>query len=530
MATRLTTFSKFLITLLILGAIVGAGWYVLNKTSFGQNLREQSESEETEVNKSPEDKSKTSGTAGTDDVLDVQLVTWGGYAPGLYFNEGSEPSSRSRYMKDYGLKVRFHKNDDLGSAQSAWIADEYDVIVQTADAFPLYTSPDDLRALKPQAFMQVDWSRGGDVIIAKRGINSINDLKGKRVAVPEPSPSQTLLITALEAAGLQYSDIQIVASQDPIVAAQTFKAPNVDAAVVWSPFHLEAIREVAGSKVLISTNEQSHIIADIMFAKEEFIQNNREKIHAFYEGWMKGIAELRTTPSNQEKAATILAEFLEFPLDDAKGAMADVYWTGHGDNVNFFGLNPEYKGLKGSDLYEKMNKKFFELKQMEKTGPPWRSVAYSGAVQAAMTKLTGDAYQAEGGKKFTPVTASERTAPAISSKPVSINFASGKFALDENAKTIIDLQFADVARSFANVKVRIEGNTDNVGGAQMNQRLSEQRAQAVADYLRTQYNMDPNRFIIVGNGPTKPVPGCETNATDACRAKNRRTEFQLVAG
>ena len=528
MATRLTTFSKFLITLIILGAIVGAGWYILNKTSLGQKLREQGEGDRSEVNKSPS-QDRTS-PSGTDDVLDVQLVTWGGYAPGLYFNEGAEPTSRSRFMKDYGLKVRFHKNDDLGSAMNAWIAGDYDVLVQTADAFPLYTAPDDIWALRPQAFMQVDWSRGGDVIIAKRGISSINDLKGKRVAVPEPSPSQTLLITALEAAGLSYADIQVISSQDPIVAAQTFKAPNVDAAVVWSPFHLEAVREVAGAKVLVSTTHQSHIIADIMFAKEEYINNNRDKIHAFYEGWMKAIAELRSVPSNQEKAANILAQFLEFPLDDAKGAMADVYWAGHGDNVNFFGLNPEYKGMKGSDLYEKMNKKFHELKQIEKTGPPWRSVAYSGAVQAAMSKLTGDAYQAEGAKKFDPVTAAERTAPPISSKPVSINFATGQYQLDENAKTIIDLQFADVAKSFANVKVRIEGNTDNVGGRAMNQKLSEQRAQSVANYLRTQYNLDPNRFIIVGNGPDAPVPGCADNATPECRAKNRRTEFQLVAG
>ena len=243
MATRLTTFSKLLITLIILGVIVAGGYYVLNKTSLGQKLKEQSATENA-VNQAPV-RNETNQATGDDDVLDVQLVTWGGYAPGLYFNEGAEPTNKSRYLKEYGLKVRFHKNDDLINAMNAWIAGDYDVLVQTADAFPLYTSPDDIWALRPQAFMQVDWSRGGDVIIAKRGINSINDLKGKRVAVTEPSPSQTLLITALEAAGLSYSDIQVVAAQDPIVAAQTFKAPNVDAAVVWSPFHLEAVREVA---------------------------------------------------------------------------------------------------------------------------------------------------------------------------------------------------------------------------------------------------------------------------------------------
>jgi NitT/TauT family transport system substrate-binding protein len=533
MATRLTTFSKFLITLIILGAIVGTGWYVLNKTSVGNKLKQQSQDEQMEVNKSPSETDP--GTPATprisdDDVLDVQLVTWGGYAPGLYFNEGSEPSNKSRFTKDYGLKVRFHKNDDLGAALSAWISGDYDVIVQTADAFPLYTAPDDIWALRPQAFMQVDWSRGGDVIIVKRGINSINDLRGKKVAVTEPSPSQTLLITALEAAGMDYSDVEIVAAQDPIIAAQTFQAANVDAAVVWSPFHLEAVRQIPGSKVLLSTAQQSHIIADIMFAKEEYIEKNRDKINAFYEGWMKAIAELKANPSYQDKAANILAQFLEFSVDDAKGAMADVYWSGHGDNLNFFGLSSDFKGMKGSDLYEKMNRKFLELKQIEKAGPPWRAVAYSGAVQAATPNLTGDAYAAEGGPKFTPATPAERTAPAISSKPVSINFATGQYKLDENAKTIIDLQFADVARQFANVKVRIEGNTDNVGSRASNQKLSQQRAQSVADYLRTQYNMDPNRFIIVGNGPDKPVAGCEQNQNDECKARNRRTEFQLVAG
>ena len=537
MATRLTAFSKLLITLLILGALVALGWYILNKTSFGQQLRDQSTADrQTERPRASDSGSSTAGdrsTAGSSndaDVLKVQLVTWGGYAPGLYFNEGADPTSRSRYQKDYGLKVQFIKNDDLINALNAWIAGEYDILVQTADAFPLYTFPDDINnEFRPKAIMQVDWSRGGDVIIAKRGINTINDLRGKRVAVTEPSPSQTLLITALEAAGLSYSDIEVVATQDPIVASQSFKAPNVDAAVVWSPFHLEATRDVPGSKVLLTTQEQSHIIGDIMFAKDEFIQNNRQKIHDFYEGWMRGVAELYGTPSNQQKAGKILAEFLEFPEEDAMGAMADVRWSTHGDNVNFFGLNPNYRGMKGEDLYSKMSRKFFELGQAEKVAPPWRTASYTGAIQAAMGKLTGEAHAAEGSKEFSPPTEAERTVPAIASKPISINFATGQSALTENAKTIIDLQFADIAKSFANMKVRVEGNTDNVGARGMNMQLSQQRAQAVASYLQNQYGMDVNRFVIVGNGPDKPVAGCGANATEECRAKNRRTEFQLIA-
>ncbi len=527
MARRLTTFSKFLITMLIIVGLFFLIRFILSDTGLGENLRKQSD-EALADSDDPDRNPNTRDVSGDgSDVLTVQLVTWGGYAPGLYFNEGADPSNRSRFYKDYGLRVRFVLNDNLENALNAWIADEYDVLVQTADAFPLYTAPTDIMAYEPRVIMQVDWSRGGDVIIAKRGINSINDLKGKRVAVAEPSPSQTLLITALQAAGLEYKDVQVVASPDPVVAATTFKGPDVDAAVVWSPFHLEALRDIPGSKVLITTKEQSHIIGDIMFAKDSYIQQNREKIHAFYEGWMRAVAELNN-PANQGKAARILGEFLGFPEEDAAGAMADVRWASHGDNMDFFGLNPSYRGMKGVDLYEKMSNTFFQLGQAENVAPPWRSVTYTGAISAADSKLTGPEYAAEEGPDFSRPTEAERTAPALASKPITINFATGQHALTENTKTIIDLQLADIAKSFANMRVRVEGNTDNVGARAMNVELSQKRAQSVADYLIRTYGMDPNRFIIVGNGPDDPVPGCETNATEDCRARNRRTEFQLI--
>ncbi|MBP8087125.1 MAG: OmpA family protein [Saprospiraceae bacterium] len=526
MATRLTAFSKFFITIVILGAVAGLGYYFLNKTSAGKNL--QKKAEETKTEEGTKEAPKT-GFNDDDNTLVVQLVTWGGYGPGLYFNEGAEPNEQSRFFKDYGFKVRFVVENDLLNAMNAWIADEYDVAVQTADAFPLYTGPADLKEFKPKAFMQVDWSRGGDAIIVKRGINSVNDLKGKKIAVAVPSPAQTLLMTALEAANLKYSDVQVIKTTDNLKAAQLFRSADVDAAVVWSPDDMLATNDVPGSKILLTTKDQSHVIADIFFAKESYLNSHRKMIDGFYEGWMKAVAELKSNPSNKEKAAKYLGEINGLSAADAMGMMDVVYWTGHGDNVNFFGMNPDYRGQRGEDLYTKMSKNFIITGDATAEAPAWRSAIFTGAVSSAMTTLTGNAYAAETGKTFTPPTAAAKTAPAIASKPVSINFASGKFQLDENSKTIIDLQFADVAKSFANSRVRIEGNTDNVGGKQQNQELSRKRAQAVADYLASQYKIDKNRFIIIGNGPDKPVPGCEGNQDNACKAKNRRTDFQLVA-
>ncbi len=55
--------------------------------------------------------------------------------------------------------------------------------------------------------------------------------------------------------------------------------------------------------------------------------------------------------------------------------------------------------------------------------------------------------------------------------------------------------------------------------------LSKKRAQAVADYLINEHGFDKNRFIIIGNGPDKPIAD---NSTDEGRGKNRRTDFELL--
>jgi NitT/TauT family transport system substrate-binding protein len=82
----------------------------------------------------------------------------------------------------------------------------------------------------------------------------------------------------------------------------------------------------------------------------------------------------------------------------------------------------------------------------------------------------------------------------------------------------------DLAATFGGAYMRIAGNTDNVGNADANQRLSRARADAVARYLVSK-GFDRNKFEVVGNGPGKPVA---SNDTDEGRAKNRRTDFEVI--
>ncbi|OWY24795.1 hypothetical protein C7N43_15035 [Sphingobacteriales bacterium UPWRP_1] len=514
MATRLTGFSKFLITLLIVGGIAAGFYYLANKTNIIPKNNGGTGTTNNTGNK---------GNTNNSDVIKVGVVTWGGYAGGQYFNEGFQASENSRYYKEYGLKVEFKVLDDFAASREAFKADEVNLLWATVDAFP--TEVANLKEFEPQIVYQADWSRGGDAIVVRRGINTVADLKGKKIAVALMTPSHSFLLWLLEAGDLKPADVEIVEAPNAIDAAAYFKAGRVDAAVVWSPDDEDCVNSVKGSKVLKSTKSASNIIADIFIAKKAYAEENKDKLQKLFEGWMRGAAEINSNDANKRKAAKILSEGLNMPEDYCYKAINNVRLCTYGDNVNFFNLNGNYNGVKGEDLYNKMTKVYQNLGYAKNDVPAWRLVANPSFIRST-SSLTGKEHLAEESTDFTPATKEMETAPAFSSKKVTINFDSGSYMLSENAKQLIDIQFTDIAKAFGNARIRIEGNTDNVGNRDQNVALSKKRAQAVADYLVKEYNMDPNRFVVIGNGPDKPVAD---NSTPEGKAKNRRTDFNLLS-
>lgn len=525
MAQRLTTFSKFLITLLIVAAVFFAGRYFLQNTDAGRSLSEQAgqvdtgSSDNNNTNTSP--KRNTSSKAD-DNTIKIGVVTWGGYAGGQYFNEGFDANKQSRFYKDYGFTVEFKILDDFDASRAAFKNDEVHLLWATIDAFP--TEVEALSAYEPKVVFQADWSRGGDAIVSRRGINTVADLKGKKIAVAELTPSHSFLLWMLKAGGLSINDVQLVKQASAIDAAAAFKAKQVDAAVVWSPDDEDCVTSVPGARILENTKSASHIIADVFLAKNAYIQANKAKLGQLYEGWMKGAAEINSNDGNKRKAAKILAEAFDgFDESMTYNAINNVRLCTHGDNQNFFGLNRDYKNVTGESLYAEMTNVYRGLGFAGNDVPNWRLIRYSGLVQGA--NLSGAGQLAEGAKTFDKVKESDKKKAAIATKAVSISFRTGEYKLDENSKYIIDNEFVDIAKAFSNSRIRIEGNTDNTGSAATNKALSLKRAQSVASYLVNTYNMPRNRFIVVGNGPDKPVA---SNGTESGRAKNRRTDFELV--
>lgn len=504
---KLTFFSRLLIVLAIVAAVFFGVRWALNNTELGKLTNQENKGTKTKPSKS-------------DDVVRVGVVDWVGYAGGQYFNEGFEPSKDSRFYKDYGFMVDFQVINDPEASLAAWKKGDLDLHWFTLDAFP--TIYESIRDYDPVILFQADWSRGGDAIVAKRGINSVADLKGKKIAVAERTPSHSFLLWLLDAGGLEQSDIEIVPTADAIQAGEFFKGGQVDAAVTWSPTDEECVRVVPGARILESTRSASNIIADIFFAKRDYVEANRDKLQQLYEGWMIGAAEIAGDPASKQKAISILAKGLNYPETDI--LIDNARHTNHGDNVNFFGLNADYQGVTADALYRRMAQVYSDLGYAEASVPSFRNLQYPYLVQN--TRLSGAIHDAETKKSFVAVDdAAAADKEAIATKQVSISFRTGEYQLDDNAKNLIDLQFVDIAKAFGNARIRIEGNTDNVGNRQSNIALSKRRAEAVKNYLVQQHGMDPNRFIVIGNGPDQPVA---SNNTDAGKAQNRRTDFELV--
>lgn len=108
---------------------------------------------------------------------------------------------------------------------------------------------------------------------------------------------------------------------------------------------------------------------------------------------------------------------------------------------------------------------------------------------------------------------------------VSVTFGFDKSVLTADDKAQLDDFAANLTKARGYI-LSLTGGTDSVGDAQYNYQLSQRRADAVANYLQSKYNIPPHKFYLVGIGKDEEVA---SNGTSAGRAKNRRVEIKLLS-
>ena len=107
--------------------------------------------------------------------------------------------------------------------------------------------------------------------------------------------------------------------------------------------------------------------------------------------------------------------------------------------------------------------------------------------------------------------------------PADITFDVDSTRIYPGAYAALD-RVAEVLRRYPQSYVDVIGHTDSTGSEAYNQRLSERRAEAVANYLRSR-GVQPERIAVYGMGETQPIA---TNATPEGRARNRRVEIRII--
>lgn len=96
--------------------------------------------------------------------------------------------------------------------------------------------------------------------------------------------------------------------------------------------------------------------------------------------------------------------------------------------------------------------------------------------------------------------------------------------MNDEAKSYLD-DIAVMMQANPALKLRVTGHTDNVGTEEANQKISEERAKGVRDYLES-IGIGSDRLSYEGKGATEPLV---KNNNEENRAKNRRVEFLIYA-
>jgi hypothetical protein len=243
------------------------------------------------------------------------IPTWVGFMGGIMYNNGFVRSRHTPLYKTFKRSLRFELSDNVEQTCRLMEAGEADMIWATLDRLPsvLYK----LKELEPRVIAQVSWSNGADAIIARKGINTVADLKGKTVMYPYDSPAFTFLKYVLIKEGMDTFDILHKPQKDvdlDLVNTTFMHDESIDAVVLWSPYVESCLAEVEGTKVIAHTGDFPNLITDVVVTTKEFIKLNKDELTLFFKGWFDEITKFRQDELYKIGALGVLIEAIIEPL------------------------------------------------------------------------------------------------------------------------------------------------------------------------------------------------------------------------
>jgi NitT/TauT family transport system substrate-binding protein len=477
-------------------------------------------------------------------IVQFPINVWPGWAPIIVANNGMAANEGSIFYKKYGFYVQLSLVDDPVKARDLFASGHSHILWGTLDMMALF-APElvkDSRTV-PVICQQIDWSDGGDGIVTRGEMRSINDFRmkaGKRrkVVLAQNSPSHYLVMSLLIDAGIDPAEVDFKWSGDAPAAAKIFvQDKSFDAFVGWSPDIYTVSEQVTGTKLIVSTESANHLVADVWAVRNDFYRDHPDIVANLVRGIFDGMDMVRKNATN---AAGLMSKAYNLPTEDCINMIGkdggiiegDAHLTNYRENANFF-LDP----LNPSNFEVVWNRSSTIYKSLGAISIPVPSAKVKAAGLLAKMSEEYKNVRDLSQPTFKPgqiFKTAEAESSEILTKSVIISFEPNKSVLnseyDTNIPKTLD-EIAKLAGSFGNAYVVIEGNTDasrkGVVPADLVRQLSYDRADSVRRAIIDQHKFDPNKFKVIGNGWDNPLPTMTDPGNPEHNKKNRRVEVKV---
>ena len=199
------------------------------------------------------------------------------------------------WLKEAGVDADFQWFDYVAS-MDAFSAGKLDgVTVTNGDALVMGGS-----GTKSVMIMVTDYSNGNDMIVAKPGIKSLKELKGKKIGVEMGFVDHLLLLNGLEKNGMTEADVNLVnvaTNNTPQVLA----SGDVDAIGAWQPSSGAAMKLVPGARPVYTSADEPGLIYDTLTVSPTSLASRRADWVKLVKVWNKVVAYIND-PATQPDA------------------------------------------------------------------------------------------------------------------------------------------------------------------------------------------------------------------------------------
>jgi NitT/TauT family transport system substrate-binding protein len=231
------------------------------------------------------------------DPMTIGVVIWIGYGP-FYVADSLG------LWKNHGMKVRLQVFNDPALIPPAIAGNAVEGGIVTYDQ----VIGQDAKGQHQAVVMPVDYSDGGDAIVAATSVKSLAEFKGQKIAFNSLSPSDFLLSYALSTQGLSEKDI-VSADMTPEAIPAAMVAGRIKIGVTYEPFVSQITQQGGGKafRVIYSSHDAFGLICDVLAFDRRQIARHPAEIKAVLQGYFDGLEFMKKNP---DKAAEIIGKFM----------------------------------------------------------------------------------------------------------------------------------------------------------------------------------------------------------------------------